>query len=261
MFMNWSYNYIAITNDIEHALLLNNCGIQQIMIDTESIGKAERQFGKNAVINFHKLEDVYKLKKLNLSSKIICRINGYNKNSFNEIEKAIEYGADILMLPMIQNIDQYFEMVNKINKRVPILPLIETSYSMFKLKEIIKISNPEQIHFGLNDLQISIGMKNLFEVLLSPLFSSAVSYAKHSISKVGIGGIGDPTKSHKISPNLLLNEYKLLGSNSVILSRSFFEKGYDQKHIISALTIFESNLFKEPNLKLHNQLLKDVEKF
>ena len=259
--MAWSFNYIAITNNIEHALVLNDCGVQQIMVDTENIGKAERQFGKNAVINFHKLEDVHKLKSLGLNSKIISRLNGFNSNIGEEIEKAIDYGSDLIMLPMIQNINCFNEMLTQINNRVPVVPLIETPYSIFKLKEIIEISVPEQLHFGLNDLHLSLGMNNLFEVMLSPLFSSAVSFAKERVKLVGIGGIGDPTSAQKVSPNLLLNEFLLMGSKSVILSRSFFKDGYDAERILYSLNLFENIVSQSPNILNHNLLLNEVENF
>ena len=45
--MKWSFNYIAITNDPKQAQNLSECGIQQIMVDTEIMGKVERQGHKH----------------------------------------------------------------------------------------------------------------------------------------------------------------------------------------------------------------------
>jgi hypothetical protein len=259
--MQWSFNYIAITNKVEHALLLDSCGIQQIMVDTERIGKAERQLGSNAVINFHQIEDVAKLKSIELKAKIICRINGYHAKIFKEIEQSIDAGADILMLPMIQNLNDFSKLVNQISNRVEILPLIETPYSIFNLNKIIEIATPSQLHFGLNDLHLSLGMKNLFEVLLSPLFASAVSYANDRVNLVGIGGVGYPISTQKVAPQLLINEHLLLGSRSVILSRSFFSDGYNRDRILFALNLFEHSIAQRPDKIKHNELINQVERF
>lgn len=259
--MNWKFNYIAITNDINYALILQDCGIQQIMVDAENIGKMERQSGKGAVINFHNIEDVAIIKKKITKSKVICRINGYHEDINSEIESAINCGVDILMLPMILDINHFKKMVVFIDGRVPILPLIETSYSIFKLKEIIDLSKPDQIHFGLNDLHISLGMKNLFEVLISPLFASAVSYAAERVNLVGVGGVGNPFLLQKISPELLINEHKILGSSSVILSRSFFEKGYERDTILDSLLYLDKVITQQKDEFNHLKLVNEIENF
>ena len=259
--MELNFNYIAITNKVEDALVLDRCGIQQIMVDTEIIGKEARQLGLNTVINSHGVEDIYKIKDAGVKSKIICRINGYHQNISDEINDAINAGADTLMFPMIQSVENLKVMVDCVNKRVPVLPLIETPYSVFKLREIIDISTPAQIHFGLNDLYISLGMRNLFEVLVSPIFSEAVKYVKGKVDLIGIGGIGDPLIEQRIKPYLLLNEYKLLGSRSVILSRSFFSQGYSENRILKSIDAIEKIVKEECDSSLHNKLISEVEKF
>ena len=259
--MDWTFNYIAITNEVENAKILDSCGIQQLMVDAENLGKAERQAGKNAVINFHQIEDVKKIKNIGLKAKIICRINGFHNEIGDEIESAIGAGADILMLPMILSLDNFKKMVKKIDARVEILPLIETPYSIFKLKEIIEIAKPNQLHFGLNDLHLSLGMKNLFEILVSPLFAAAVSYTKSKVDLIGIGGIGDPFVKQKISPDLLINEFKILGSQSTILSRSFFTQGYNHNRILNSLNILENLILGEQEQLKHIELIEQVEKF
>jgi hypothetical protein len=241
--------------------VLDNCGIQQIMVDAEILGKAIRQSGLNAVINSHKIDDVTKLKNSGIKAKVICRINSFHESINLEIEQAINAGADILMFPMIQNIDNFKFMVEQVNNRVAILPLIETPYSIFKLKEIINIANPSQVHFGLNDLHLSLGMKNLFEVLLSHAFSSAVAFASNKVELIGIGGIGDPSIPQKINPSLLINEYKSLGSHSVILSRSFFTEGYEPNRILGALSLLESMVSEILDDSKRDELKYKIEKF
>ena len=256
--MKWSFNYIAITNNLDKASTLSSCGIQQIMIDTEILGKKERQGHKDTVISDHQLIDVLKLKQQDLAVEIICRINPYNENTSKEVDLAINYGADFIMMPMINSFDNYKAVVNLIGSRAEVLPLIETPYSFFKVHEIIGYSRLKQIHFGLNDLCISLGMLNLFEVLLSKTFQNTVSSIRNKSIKLGIGGIGDPQVTQRVDPTLLLNTYLRCGANSVILSRNFFSSSYDQDYITRSLKIFEETLVKGYDQSLDKNLFSQV---
>lgn len=256
--MNWSFNYIAITNDPKQAQNLSECGIQQIMVDTEIMGKVERQGHKDTIISDHSLNDIIALRDLSLDAEIICRINPFHRGTFNEIDTAIRNGTDVIMIPMITSMENYQSIVDKINNRAKVLPLIETPYSFFKLSEILDYSKLTQIHFGLNDLCISLGMKNLFEVLLSHTFQDTLSNVKISGMTKGIGGIGDPQISQKVSPLALLNSYMKCGSNSVILSRSFFTKSSEKEYIIRSLEIFENSIKAGHNSSTDNELIKQV---
>ena len=254
----WSFNYIAITNDPKQAQNLSKCGIQQIMVDTEIMGKVERQGHKDTIISDHSLNDIIVLKNLSLEAEIICRINPFHNRTFYEIDTAIRNGADVIMIPMITSMEDYQSMVSMINNRAKVLPLIETPYSFFKLSEILDYSKLTQIHFGLNDLCISLGMKNLFEVLLSQTFQDTVSNLKTSGLTKGIGGIGDPQISQRVSPLALLNRYMKCGSNSVILSRSFFTNSTEKEYIMRSLEIFENSIKAGYNSSTDSELIKQV---
>jgi hypothetical protein len=256
--MTWSFNYIAITNCPVRAKLLSDCGVQQLMVDTEILGKVERQGHKDTVISNHKLSDVRLLKNLNLKADIICRINPFNENTQNEIDTAIVNGADTIMIPMINSIEEYRTMVDIIGSRAHVLPLIETPYSFFKATEIIGYSQSKQIHFGLNDLSISMGMRNLFEVLLTETFQNMVTNMSSTDICIGIGGIGDPQVSQKVSPLLLLNAYLKCGSNSVILSRNFFASNIDKGYIIKSLQRFEEIILTGYKQYYNAELLTQV---
>ena len=256
--MNWSFNYIAITNNCDQAKILSNCGIQQIMVDTELLGKVERQGHKDTVINNHRLSDVKKLKDLNLIAKIICRINPFNINTKKEIDLAIAYGSDIIMIPMINSIQEYQEIVDIIDFRVEILPLIETPYSFFKVHDIINLSEIKQIHFGLNDLCISLGMRNPFEVLLSETFQIILAKLKFMSIRIGVGGIGDPQLSQNVDPLLLLNNYLKCGANSVILSRNFFANNHCKEYIMESLQRFEEIIVRGYDKVYDEELLIQI---
>lgn len=238
------FNYIAISNNVDDCALLEVAGVQQIMVDAEIIGKVERQKHKNTIISDHTIKDVEKLKNYGIKSEIICRINPYHENIFDEINLAISCGTDAIMLPMITSITHYQQMVTEINDRCKIIPLIETPYSFFKIDEILEFSDLTQIHFGLNDLSIALGNKNLFEILTSRTFENITTDTASRIKLLGIGGVGTPLKKQIIKPELIFNQYYRLGSRSVILSRSFFTEGYHENDIVTAIEILENSLDK-----------------
>ena len=123
--MNWSFNYIALTNDPKQAQNLSECGIQQIMVDTEIMGKVERQGHKDTIISDHSLNDIIVLKSLSLEAEIVCRINPFHKGTFDEIDTAIQNGADVIMLPMITSMEDYQSMVDRIHNKAKVLPDVE----------------------------------------------------------------------------------------------------------------------------------------
>ena len=242
MYTQNNFNYISITNNLEHAKIISRSGINQIMVDIETIGKPERQLGKNAVINFHSLSDIFKIKSLGLPTDLICRVNPYNERSSSEINTAISYGADHIMIPMIESVDDFQRMLDIISGRCKVIPLIETPHSLLNAYRIIDFVPLDQIHFGLNDLCIGFKQKNIFEILFSKTFHCVVNEVKGKIKTLGIGGVGSPLFSQLVDPKLVLKYIHLLGGNSVILSRSFFKNGYDESEIKNSIFLLENEL-------------------
>ena len=92
-----------ITNNHQIAKYAQNVGVDRIFIDLEYIGKKERQGNLDTVISNHSLEDITTIRKVIDKSKLLVRVNPIHKGSKEEINEAIERGADIIMLPMFNN--------------------------------------------------------------------------------------------------------------------------------------------------------------
>lgn len=259
--MKWSFNYIAISNNPAQAIILDSVGVQQIMVDAEINGKHERQGSKNTIISDHQISDIKAIKKLNLSAEILCRINPYYAGTENEINEAIDLGVDRIMIPMIASLDDFKKVVEIVDNRCRVIPLIETPYSLFKINDIIAISEINQIHFGLNDLYLAMGMKNLFEILLSPVFGYTIKYTAERCELVGFGGVGDPLQPQTVDPGLIIQEHLKMGSKSVILSRSFFKAGYDENNILSSLEALENIIRTGVELENNNKLKSAIDNF
>lgn len=208
--------FISITNDPKVAQLFEKSGIHDIMVDLEIIGKQERQKGLNTVISAHSVEDISVVKSSLSTSKCLVRINPVYEGTNNEIEEAIKAKADILMLPMFKTAEEVAFFVESVGTRAEKYLLLETAQALVRVDDILEVNGIDAIHIGLNDLSISMGLNFLYE----PLIGGIIEYlAKKIISrkiKFGFGGV-----SRLDVGRLILSEHYRLGSEMVILNRSF----------------------------------------
>jgi 2-keto-3-deoxy-L-rhamnonate aldolase RhmA len=224
--------FISITNDPQVAQYFDRCGIHDIMVDLEIIGKNERQQGLNTFITAHTIEDVSLIKASLSNSKCLVRINPVYEGTKGEIDEVICRGADIIMLPMFKTVDEVKFFIDCVGNRAKIYLLLETAQAMVRVDDITQINGIDAIHIGLNDLSISLGLRFLYE----PVIGGLIEYlAKKIIAKnikFGFGGV-----SRLEMGKLLLSEHHRLGSQMVILNRHFkyYKETYDE--IVKAVDV------------------------
>lgn len=209
-----------ITNDIEVAKIAQKYGVDRIWIDLEVLGKEERQKGMNTVKSNHIIEDIKKIRPYLNESELLVRINPINKNSKEEIEKVIEAGADIIMLPMWKSVEEVKQFISLIENRVQTTLLLETKEAVECLDEVLKLDGINEIHIGLNDLHLSYGLKFMFEPLVNGLVENICRKIKKKGLPYGFGGIAKIGEGVLPAEKIIIEHYRL-GSSRVILSRSF----------------------------------------
>lgn len=213
-------NLMILAADPQSAIEAQNAGVDRIFYDLEWIGKAERQHGRNTVKSNNNIDDIPAVREVLNKSELLVRTNPIHAYSKEEVEKAIVYGADVLMLPMVMDhhdVEQYVEMVAG---RAKVCIMIETAAAMARLDKILAVPGVDELFIGLNDLHISMGLTFMFELLSDGL----VEYIAQKCNKVGMpfgfGGIARIGEGDLPSDNIL-GEHVRLGSTSVILSRTF----------------------------------------
>lgn len=209
-----------ITNSPEVASAVEYCGVHRIFIDLEINGKKERQGHLNTVISEHSLSDISPVKKAIKSAELLVRINPYSNASAAEIDEVIARGADIIMLPMFKTISEIEAVGELIAGRVKFIPLVETIEASNLLKELDESKYVDEIHVGLNDLHLELGLNFMFELLEDDYLESRLVGFKKPF---GIGGIAK-ARSGKVNGELVMAEHIRLGSQGVILSRAFHEQ-------------------------------------
>lgn len=211
---------MILAADPQSAIDAQNAGIDRVFYDLEWIGKNDRQHGRNTVKSNNKIDDIPAVRAVLDKSELLVRTNPIHAYSKAEIDKAIEYGADVLMLPMVMDqhdAEQYVEMVAG---RAKVCIMIETAAAMARLDKIMAVPGVDELFIGLNDLHISMGLTFMFELLSDGLVEYIADKCNKAGMPFGFGGIARIGEGDLPSDNIL-GEHVRLGSTSVILSRTF----------------------------------------
>lgn len=141
-------------------------------------------------------------------------------SSYDEINAAIDAGADVIMLPMYKTLNEVDEFLKIVNRQARTQLLAETIEACGVMQEVIKINEVDEIHIGLNDLHLALKKKFMFELLADGTVEKICNMIKDSNKKYGFGGIA------RIGYGMLPAEYVIrehyrLGSTCAILSRAF----------------------------------------
>ena len=215
-----------ITNRPEIATVVENAGVERIFIDMEYIGKSIRQGGMDTVQSHHTIEDIRAVKKVLKASQVMVRCNPIHEatneyvSSKEEIDAAINAGADILMLPYFKTPKEVEKFVRFVDGRVKTLPLVETTQAVDSIDEILQIDGIDEIFVGLNDLSLGYGMKFMFELLTNGTVERLCEKFKKKSIPYGFGGIASLGKGMLPSEKVIAEHYRQ-GSTCAILSRSF----------------------------------------
>ena len=219
-------NLMYITNNPEVARIAEESGVDRIFVDMEFIGKDIRQGGLDTVQNHHTIEDIRCIKSVLGKAKLLVRINPIHKNfdgyfdSKEEIDAAIDAGADILMLPFFRTVKEVEEFIAYVDGRVQTCLLLETPEAANLVDEILNVPGIDMVHIGLNDLHLGLGMTFMFELLANGMVDLLTGKIKARGIPFGFGGIAG-LHGGALPGSFVLKEHYRLGSSMVILGRSF----------------------------------------
>ena len=197
-----------ITKDPAVARIAQAAGVDRIFVDMEYIGKAQRQGGMDTVQNHHTVEDVARLRP-----ELLVRVNPVHPGSKDEIDRVIAAGADVIMLPMWQSVEEVQQFIRWVDGRAKTLLLLENKAAVDCLDRVVALPGVDEIHIGLNDLSISQGKKFLFQPLADGTVDAVCAKIKAAGIPFGFGGT--------LPAAYIVAEHYRLGSSMSILSRAF----------------------------------------
>lgn len=234
-----------ITNNPRVALIAQKYGVDRIWIDLETLGKEDRQGNIDSVKSHHSVNDIKSIAPLLTTSEMLVRINPWNAGSKDEIERVIEAGADLIMLPMWKSVEEVNSFIKAVNGRVKTILLLETREAADCLDEVLELGGFDEIHIGLNDLHLSYGLTFMFELLTNGVVESLCGKIRAKGIPYGFGGVAKIGEGTLPAEKIIAEHYRL-GSQRVILSRSFC----DMEKITSLDEV--EKLFKENIASLRN---------
>ncbi len=210
-----------ITPDPEVAKIAMESGVDRIFVDMEVIGKEMRQGGMDTVQSRHTFEDIRAIKEVMMPDhELLVRSNPIHEGSKAEIERIIECGADIVMLPYFQTASQVQTFVNYVAGRSKVSLLIESREAIENLDEILAVEGVDEYYVGLNDLHLDYNMKFIFEPLATGLLDEIIAKISKCGKPYGFGGVARIGEGMLKGENVIMEHYRL-GSTIVILSRAF----------------------------------------
>jgi hypothetical protein len=191
-------------------------GVDGIIVDWENAGKKARQSGYDTQINQATVEDLTTVRRVT-SARVICRINGYNPETVQQVEKAINAGADEILLPMVRSGEEVARTLDFIQNRCTLGILVETLAATKSAAQFNQFPL-SRIYVGLNDLAIDRKVHNIFQSLADGL----VEQVRNVIQlPFGFGGLTLPELGSPIPCRYLIAEMVRLCCNFTFLRRSF----------------------------------------
>ncbi len=193
-----------------------DAGIGHFIVDWEYLGKEGRQAGADTEINHYTAEDLRRVRAAT-GARVLCRINQFHEGTASEIERALEAGADELMLPMVRSAIDVSRVLEMLRGRCGLGILIETIEAVEAARELARFPL-SRIYVGLNDLAIERGTPNIFTALID----GTVDRVREQVHlPFGFGGLTLPEAGCPIPCRLLIAEMARLDCSFSFLRRSF----------------------------------------
>jgi 2-keto-3-deoxy-L-rhamnonate aldolase RhmA len=212
---------MLITNDPELARFAAGCGVDRIFVDLEVLGKQERQGHLDTVMSRHSIEDVIRVRVAVPDAELLVRVNPMHAGTADEVEKALDAGADLLMLPMFRQVSEIERFTGHVAGRAAVIPLVETAEAARRLPEIAAMAGIKEIYIGLNDLHLDLRQKFMFQPLADGMMDGMARTIRSAGLPFGFGGIARIGEG-RLPADLILGEHLRLSSSCVILSRTFY---------------------------------------
>ena len=233
----------------------------------------------DSVQSHHTFQDIQNIRKVLTKSQLLVRCNPIHAatndycSSEEEINKIVECGADIIMLPYFKTVKEVKTFLGFVAGRTKTMLLLETPEAVDVLDSVLNLSGIDYIHIGLNDLSLGYHKKFMFELLADGTVDVLCAKIKKAGIPYGFGGIASLGKG-TIPAEMIIKEHYRLGSTCAILSRSFcnsnqisdlgqlkevFNNGLkDIRHFENGCLLY-SGFFKENEVLLKNSIKKVVE--
>jgi hypothetical protein len=211
------------TDDPGLARRADAAGVDRIGVDLERRGKAERQRGLGTWISPHTVQDAERVGAALENAALFARVEPLGEGSPLEVEALLARGVAVLMLPMVMTAEQAQAFTALVAGRAQVVLLVEHVDAVARLDELVDVDGVDEIHIGLNDLAISMGVRNRWLALAGDLAVEAGETVRAVGKRFGLGAVGRVgDRSLPVPTDLVYAEYARSGATAALISRSFF---------------------------------------
>jgi hypothetical protein len=212
-------------------------GVGGVIVDWEYIGKEDRQSSADTQINPDTVDDLRRVRTCT-EATVICRLNSYNSaTTVEEVEQAIEAGADELLLPMVRTLEEVEAVIDQVRRRCGVGILIETLAAVGLAEELAYLPL-SRAYVGLNDLAIERNTPNIFTTVVD----GTLEHIRRSLFHIpfGFGGLTLPDLGHPIPCRLLISEMARLKCDFSFLRRSFYRDIWGRDPAVESPRLLEA---------------------
>lgn len=214
--MTTGIEILLFSHDTAYATRAVAAGIDRVIVDWESRGKAERQAGCNTQINHATLNDLRSMRAA-VGERVICRINNVPGERVAECRLAVDNGAAEVWLPMVRNIAEIEECLVALDGRARMGLMVETREAMRLGRELAQLPL-SRAYIGLHDYSIDGGSRGLFD----PITDGTLDRFRDDYpGAIGFAGVTRPASGSPIPQRLLLAAMVRLGCAFGVARRGF----------------------------------------
>jgi len=191
-------------------------GVDGVVIDWERFEKHERQSDADTQISGDTADDLARVRAAT-KARVICRINPFGAHTGNEMEQALDAGADEVLLPMIRSADEVDATLELARSRCGVGILVETEEAVQGAAGLGTLPIA-RAYVGLNDLAIARNSASIFDAVAD----GTVERIRDAFQvPFGFAGLTRPERGVPVPCRLLIAEMVRLGCSFSFLRRSY----------------------------------------
>lgn len=191
-------------------------GIDGLVVDWEWRGKDVRQVGFDTQINRHTVAHLHAVRAATETS-VTCRTNAFGPWTADEIDAAVDGGADEILLPMVRTPDEVLRTADLVRGRCRLGILVETVDAL-NCAEALGRLPLSRVFAGLNDLAIERRTPDIFQAIVDGTIDGIRPYFGPCF---GFGGLTRPDLGFPMPCRILIEEMIRLRCSFSFLRRSF----------------------------------------
>ena len=170
----------------------------------------------------HTLDDLARVGAALTRAALFARLDPLQDTTPAQIDAVVGLGARVVMLPMVAAAEEAVRFVSLVGARARVVLLVETAAALEAVGELATVPGVDEIHIGLNDLALSLGLTSRWRILAGDRLVEAARAVHAAGRRFGFGGIGGVLDDAlPIPADLIYAEYARVGATAALVARAF----------------------------------------